>query len=464
MSTTATSTAPATATGVASWRWTIASMTLVTAFFAVFVRVGGDWDWLVALGDDIRAAMHVPDGVPFAASDTAGWHNVPVLAQLLASVVHDLGEQATVLAHVVVVVVTMYVLARTARSGGASDGYTAGALLALGAGALATLGIVRAQTLSLVPFALLLALVASQARHPDRRIWWAVPLIAVWGNLHGAALLGVCVLGAYLVVERIRSDFWLATAVGVSSLLALCATPELWRTPTYYAEVFDNVSAQRGEGLWARPSLDMPFDVVMVLSAAVLLALFLRSRRRPWEYVAVLGLCLATASAARHGTWLLMLLVVLAGSRRVEGGRAAEVRADRRPARLAVFAVGIPLVVALPIVVVRGDAVLGAPPDVVDEVARVAGDGVVLAPAPLSESLAVAGVVLWAGNPLDAFSHPVQAAYLDFLDGDEGAAVAVAGSDVVVAQEGSAQADLLSGDPAFEPRDCGETWTCYVRR
>ena len=47
-----------------------------------FVRVGGDWDWLVALGDDIRAAMHVPDGVPFAASDTAGWHNVPVLAQL----------------------------------------------------------------------------------------------------------------------------------------------------------------------------------------------------------------------------------------------------------------------------------------------------------------------------------------------------------------------------------------------
>lgn len=453
-----------TATGVASWRWTIASMVLVAAFFAAFVRVGGDWDWLVALGDEIRTAVQVPDGVPFAASDTAGWHNVPVLAQLVASVVHDLDEQATVLAHVVAVVVTMFVLARTARSGGASDRYTAGALLALGAGALATFGIVRAQTLSLVPFALLLALIMSQVRHPDRRIWWAVPLIVVWGNLHGAALLGVCVLGAYLVVERIRSDFWLSTAVGVSSLLALCATPELWRTPVYYAEVFDNVSAQRGEGLWARPSLDMPFDVVMVGSAVVLLVLFLRSRRQPWEYVAVLGLCLATASAARHGTWLLMLFVVLAGSRRAEGGRAAEVRAGRRPVGLAAIAVGIPLAVALPIVVVRGDAVLGAPPEVVDEVARVTGDGVVLAPAPLSESLAVAGVVLWAGNPLDAFSHPAQAAYLDFLDGDEGAAVAVAGSDVVVAQEGSAQADLMSADPAFEPRDCGQTWTCYVRR
>lgn len=462
MSTTATATA--TATGVASWRWTIASMVLVTAFFAAFVRVGGDWDWLVALGEHVRAEMQVPDGVPFAASDTAGWHNVPVLAQLVATVVNDLGEQATVLAHVGVVVVAMYVLARTARSGGASDRYTAGALIALGAGALATLGVVRAQTLSLVPFALLLALVASQVRHPDRRIWWAVPLIAVWGNLHGAALLGACVLGAYLVVERVRSDFWLATGVGVSSLLALCATPELWRTPTYYATVFDNVSAQRGEGLWAKPSLDMPFDVVMLVSAVVLLVLFLRARRRPWEYVAVLGLCLATASAARHGTWLLMLLVVLAGNGRAEGTRPAEVRASRRPAGLAALVVGIPMAVALPIVVVRGDAVLGAPPDVVDVVAQVAGDSVVLAPAPLSESLAVAGVTLWAGNPLDAFSHRVQAAYLDFLDGDEGAAAAVAGSDVVVAQEGSAQADLVSGDPAFEPRDCGGTWICFVRR
>lgn len=445
-----------------SWRWTVASMVLVTAFFGLFVRVGGDWDWLVAMGDVIRVTMRVPDGVPFAASDTSGWHNVPVLAQLVASIVHDLGARATVLAHMVVVAVTLLVLARAARSRGASDHYTATALVLLGAGALATFGIVRAQTLSMVPFALLVALVSSQARCPDRRIWWAVPLVALWGNLHGAALLGVCVLGAYLVVDRIRSDLGLSVAVGACSLLALCATPQFWQTPLYYAEVFDNVSAERGTGLWARPSVDMPFDVVMVVSAVALGLVWVRSRRQPWEYVAVLGLCLATASAARHGTWLLMLLVVLAGGA-VTSGRADHEQRGLPSLREAALVVGIALAFALPVVVMRGDAVLGAPPEVVDAVAATAGDRVVLAPAPLSESLAAAGVTLWAGNPLDAFSHPVQGAYLDFLDGADGAAAAIAGSDVVVVEEGSAQAELMAGDPAFVPRQCTESWICYVR-
>ncbi|HEX5916518.1 MAG TPA: hypothetical protein VFY76_01635 [Nocardioides sp.] len=447
-----------------TWRWTVAAAALVTTFLALFVRVGGDWDWLVAMGDVIRATMRVPDGVPFAASDTSGWHNVPVLAQLVASVVHDVGARATVIAHMVVVTVTLLVLARAARSRGASDLYTAAALVLLGAGALATLGIVRAQTLSLVPFALLVALISGQARRPDRGIWWAVPLVALWGNLHGAALLGVCVLGAYLVGERIRLEPGVSVAVGASSLLALCATPQLWRTPLYYAEVFDNVSAQRGTGLWARPSADMPFDVLMLVAAAGLGLVWMRSRRQPWEYIAVIGLCVATASAARHGTWLLLLLVVLSGSAVSSNGRTIRDRRGLPSLRTTTIFGGIALAVALPVVVVRGDAVLGAPPDVVAGVAETAGRRVVLAPAPLSESLAVEGVTLWAGNPLDAFSHPVQAGYLDFLDGGVGAADAVRESDVVVAEEGSAQAELMSGFPEFEPRRCAEGWVCYIRR
>lgn len=447
-----------------SWRWTVFSMVLITWFLAVFVRVGGDWDWLVAMGDRIVATRQVPDGVPFAASDTTGWHNVPVLAQLAASAIHRLGARAAVFAHIFLVVVALYILARSSRSRGASDRYAAVSLLLLAAGALATLGIVRAQTLSLVPFALMVALISSQARCPDRRIWWAVPLVAIWGNLHGAALLGVCVLGAYLLVERVRPDFWLSAAVGAASLLALCATPQLWRTPTYYAEVFDNVSAQRGEGLWARPSVTMPFDVLMMVAAGVLLLFLLRVRRRPWEYVAVLGLCVATASAARHGTWLLVLLVVLAGRTSAPDIRTGPQRSDKPSRRVSVFFVGFTLAIALPVVAARGDDVLGAPPAVVNQVVKVSGDDVVLAPAPLSEALAVAGLTLWAGNPLDAFSHPVQAAYLDFLSGKSGAAPAIEGSDVVVVQEGSAQDDLVSEDPALAAHPCGTSWICYVRR
>ena len=445
------------------WRWTLVAVVSTTGFVACFVAVGGDWDWLVALGDHVRAAGRVPDGVPFAVADTSGWHNVPVLAELSASVLHGVDPVVPVLAHLAAMVATVLVLAVAARARGASDARVASAVAMLVLGGLATFAVVRAQSYSMVLFASMVALVCSQARRPDRQIWWAVPLVVLWANLHGAALLGVCVLGAYLLVQRTRTHLLQSVAVGGASLLALCLTPELWRTPLYYAEVFDNVSAQRGEGLWARPSPDMPFDVVMVAAALVLLGAFLRHRRPLWEYVAVAGLCLATASAARHGVWLLCLLVVLsAGPRRGDVPHHPAPGRARPGASLVVGALA--RAVALPLALARGEAVLGERSSTVREVVATAGGKVVLAPAPLSEALAVSGVRLWATNPLDAFTHRDQAAYLDFLDGAAGARAAVDAVDVVVARDGSAQAALVEDDGAFTAVACGADWVCFVRR
>lgn len=445
---------------LASWRWSVLALTGSLALLAAFVRVGGDWDWLVALGDYVRATGSIPNRVPFAAADSSGWFDVPVLAQLLASFLHDLGPRAPVVAHLVLVATSFVVIALAMRGRDAGDAYVACSLALLCVGSLPALGVVRAQSWSFLPFALLLALVVRQARAPDRGIWYAVPLVAVWGNLHGAALLGVCVLGAYLLLGRLRLRFWETVSVGVASLLALCLNPQLWNTPRYYAEVFDNVSAQRAEGLWARPSLSMPFDVAMIVAAMVLLALFVRVRREPWEYVACLGLCIATTSAARHGVWLLLVLAVIASGR---PQRAAPSTVDRSVRRGALLAAAVAAVVALPVLVSRGESVLGASPAVVDSVADVAGGAVVLAPAPLSEALAVSGVVLWAGNPLDAFDHDVQAAYLDFLDARPEAQPAIDASGVVVVRDGSPQEGLVEGDAFFEAVPCGAGWTCYVR-
>ena len=96
--------------------------------------------------------------------------------------------------------------------------------------------------------------------------------------------------------------------------------------------------------------------------------------------------------------------------------------------------------------------------------AEVAGERVVLAPAALAESLAVAGVRLWASNPLDAFAHEDQAAYLDFLDGRPGGRAAVAEADVVAVRDHSAAESLVADDPAFDEQPCGGGWVCYVRR
>ncbi|RYB95508.1 hypothetical protein EUA93_14855 [Nocardioides oleivorans] len=458
-------------TGARQWAWSASACVAGVALLAAFVSIGGDWDWLVAFGDIIRRTGAVPESVPYAAVDTSGWHNVPVLAELVASLLHSAGARVPVLAHLVAVAVALATLAAAARARGASDPVVAGAVGSLVMGSLATLGIVRAQTLSLVPFALLLALVVRQHRRPDRGIWWAVPLVAVWGNLHGAALLGTCVLGAYLVVDRLRLRPAETVAVGIASLAALCATPQGWHTPRYYAQVFDNVAAERAEGLWARPSLSAPFDVLMLVVAALLLVLFVRARRPLWEYVAVAGLCLATASAARHGVWLLFLLVALAPAPRDPSDRAERPDgSDQRPAPTRVgmvLAVAASLAVALPLAASRGSSVLVAGPDVVDRVADLArssgDDVVVLAPVPLSESLAVAGVRLWASNPLDAFSHADQAAYLDFLGGQDGMLRAVEQSDLVVTREGTRAEDVVAGIDGLQVVECPDGWTCRIR-
>ena len=62
---------------------------------------------------------------------------------------------------------------------------------------------------SLALFPLLLVLLEVDSRAPSRRIWLAVPLVLVWGNLHGAVLAGLGLLGAYLVFSRGRRDPWL---------------------------------------------------------------------------------------------------------------------------------------------------------------------------------------------------------------------------------------------------------------
>jgi len=85
------------------------------------------------------------------------------------------------------------------------------------------------------------------------------------------------------------------------------------------------------------------------------------------------------------------------------------------------------------ITIIGRSATLTGPTDSVDRIAKAAGLRVVLAPEPLAEDLAAAGVTLWVSNPIDAFQRADQAAYLDVWLGRGDGRRAITESAVVVA-------------------------------
>jgi hypothetical protein len=120
--------------------------------------------------------------------------------------------------------------------------------------------------------------------------------------------------------------------------------------------------------------------------------------------------------------------------------------------------------VSVVLVLPRGDQVLPADPSLVEAVTDRVGDRVVLAPEPLAESLAVAGVTVWAADPIDAFAPEDQRAFLDFLEGGDEAVRAVDGSNAVVVEDDSDAAELMASQEGFESSPLMEGWTLYLRR
>src|SRR3954463_786343 len=59
------------------------AVSIGAASAAVAGTIGADARWLPALGRIILDRGKIPDGVPYASAPSAGWHNVPVLAELI---------------------------------------------------------------------------------------------------------------------------------------------------------------------------------------------------------------------------------------------------------------------------------------------------------------------------------------------------------------------------------------------
>jgi hypothetical protein len=386
----------------------VVAVCTIVLLLALVMRVGADARWLPALGHSIINDGSIPTGVPFAAAPSSGWPNPLALAELLLYGLYSaLGDRGLIAAQLAAVVICFFALARDARRAGASADAVATALLLAAAGSLASLAVVRVQLFSLALFPVLVYLLREDARTRSRRIWLVVPLLALWANLHGAAILGLGVTLCYLLLSVGREEPRRALAIALASIAALWMTPAFLDTASYYDGVLGNAAAERGVGLWGRFSVGAPLDD---LALAALIALAYRARRsRPslWEWAVLAGLAVLSVGAIRSSVWMLLFLVAPAA-------RTSQAR-PREWGYLARLMCAV-AVAAVLFALVRGPASDGSGA-LVRRAVALAGGTPILASDVLAERTALDGGRIWLGNPLDAFSLHDQNIYLDWLAG-----------------------------------------------
>lgn len=270
------------------------------------------------------------------------------------------------------------------------------------AGSIPAVAVAGVQLFSVALFSVLLLLLESESRS----IWLAVPLFALWGNLHGGVLVGLGALACYTILRE--RD---ALPVLALSVLAVFANPALWSTPRYYAHVFDSVVAREGKGMWA-PLGTSGFDLALIVAGVLLLAAIARRPDvRLWEGVALLGLAAATAHSARLGPFFLFAAAYPAA----RGLRVPAVRPT------VVTSAAIVLTLVAVALLVEGPRDPGSK-RLAAEAART-GEPVLAEPI-LGQQVVLAGGRVWVDNPVDAFRRADQRLYVDWLYGSSDAAVA----------------------------------------
>ena len=181
--------------------------------------------------------------------------------------------------------------------------------------------IIRPQTVSLLLFILLYAVLEGAARR--RWLLYLPPLLmAVWVNMHGGFPIGLALIGCYVVAAAMPAadrppgwqhlEPWMRCLA--ASVAATCASPYGWRVYQYVL-LTSNSASGRHIDEWLPPDLHSLTGIVWVMSFLALVVLFGLSRRRPrWSELCLIGcfLPLSCGSVRMVAWWLLICTPILA--------------------------------------------------------------------------------------------------------------------------------------------------------
>lgn len=223
-------------------------------------------------------------------------------------------------AHVVIVIGTLALALFIGRYRGGSSRHVAlvGLLAVMPIGIV--VGNIRAQTFALPLFVAVLWLLSQDSRTPSRRVFWSIPLLVLWGNIHGSVIVGaglVALAGVIALVRGLRTDSLRSQRAHGAALVALVpaallATPYHIELFAYLRDTFGNPEISKIAPEWMATTFE-PVHLPAYLLAALSVALVARERRRltMFEQISLALLLVGAFAAQRNLAWFALAAVLL---------------------------------------------------------------------------------------------------------------------------------------------------------
>jgi hypothetical protein len=277
--------------------------------------------WLVILGGREIVQHGLPSHDTLAIwTDGRAWVDQQWLGQLVFYGLYALGGIKLALAAHAAAVAGAFTLAIVvARRGGASARSVC--WIAVPAYLLLTWGSwnARAQSLALLLFVALVALLIRDAHSPSRRVFMVFPLLVLWANIHGTAVTGAAMVAlwglTYAFGRRSRPlREWAprSAILVVAPFVCLFASPYTASLPGYYHTMLLNSGFRELVVEWrpTSPSIQTaPFYLLAFL--AVWLLGRTKDRLLPFEQVLLAFTLLMGLTAMRSVIWFTLVALML---------------------------------------------------------------------------------------------------------------------------------------------------------
>jgi hypothetical protein len=311
---------------------------LFVGFFMLLIFVSAlrpitdpDFWWHLKTGEYIVTVKSIPRTDIFSTLRFGSeWVTHEWLSEVLMYVVFSLmGYGGLIVAFAGVITLAFGIAYRQCASRTPHVFVAAFALLLGAAATIPTWG-VRPQMFSLLFASIFLAVLDKYCRGEDKRlIWWLVPLMTLWANMHagfaiGLVFIGLTILGIaideLILHKRSVASIW--TSIRELCLLWLIAAtaviinPNGLRLYSYPFETLRSSVQMRYIQEWRPPNFQDPMFLPLLILILVLLCVlaFSKKRPRPSEMIMLLIMLAATLRSARNVPFFALVAIpVLAG-------------------------------------------------------------------------------------------------------------------------------------------------------